>query len=49
MVGFKLMVVCSCGCSGSSLFVGIGSVVHMAGLVGVNVSIGVCDVGVIVF
>ena len=35
------------GCDGSSLFVGIISVVDMAALVGVNV--GVCDSGVIVF
>ena len=46
---FKLMDVCSCGCGGSSLIVDIVNVVDKAGLVGVNISAGVCDTGVIVF
>ena len=45
VVGFKLMGVCGCGCGGSSLFVGIISGVDA----GVNVGVGVCDAGVIVF
>ena len=43
VVGFKMMGVCGCG--GSSLFVCIISGVDA----GVNVGVGVCDAGVIVF
>ena len=45
VVGFKMMGVCGCGCGGSSLFVCIISGVDA----GVNVGVGVCDAGVIVF